>query len=590
MLEQEAKCLLNRTKRLALIRAEAVRKDSGNENPNNPNSHQQIVKLLRVEMLRCSGYCGECDWRDKYSDMFRDSLEDSGKLDSVPEATAPPDLTRYGVEPNPGPAKMAPKSKPRKTTKPKSKATSKTNILHNVKPGSKGIHGKGGFFEDAGSWLGKKAGSWLAKITGVGDYTVQSNTISHPNDPPILSNTAGATRVQHREFICDISGTTGFSVRRYPINPGLVDTFPWLASVAAAFEQYRMHGMVFEFKSTSAVALNSTNTALGTVIMATEYNPLLASFASKREMENHVYSTSSPPSVSAMHPIECARDASVMTNLYTRNVAPVTNNDIRFADLGAFQLATTGMQAANVIGELWVTYDVELMKPKLPDAFVTTPVTHYAYDLTLYPTATAPTAADLFGTGGVQKYATRGLGLTNVTLTTNTITFLTSGTYMLLFNFIGGAAAAAMTTTWTAGGAVTVSNIWCNNSATPTFQAAGAQSALAGQTNMIYAITVTVVVDGVTPATLVNAGSTLPTAVIAANLFVIGLPSGFTLTNEPSEEERYSRLAEQLRRLEMRLHLETDFDVVDEKQCAAVPQSARTAGILASLAQSIGAA
>jgi len=132
-------------------------------------------------MLKCSGFCGECDWRDKYSDMFRDSLEDSEKLDSVPEATAPPDLTRYGIEPNPGPAKMAPKSKSKKATKPK--ATNKLNIMHNVKPGSRAIRGRGGFFEDAGSWLGKKAGSWLAKITGVGDYKVTSNTISHPNDP-----------------------------------------------------------------------------------------------------------------------------------------------------------------------------------------------------------------------------------------------------------------------------------------------------------------------------------------------------------------------------------------------------------------------
>jgi len=541
-----------------------------------------------------------CDWRREYfydvvdsdedSDEEHIQSEDAGNKQPSARPPSPVDLTRYGIERNPGPGKRAGKAKPRKHARTARVKNNKTNIMHSVKPGSKSIHGKGGFFEDAGSWLGKKAGNWLAKITGVGDYTVQSNTIAHPNDPPILSNTAGATRVQHREFICDISGSTAFAVRRYAINPGFSETFPWLASVAGAFEQYRMHGMVFEFKSTSAVALNSTNTALGTVIMATEYNPLLASFTTKREMENHVYSTSSPPSASAMHPVECARDASVLSNLYVRNIAPVTNNDIRFADIGAFQLATTGMQAANVIGELWVTYDIELIKPKLPDAFVTTPVTHYAYDLTLYPTATAPTAASLFGTTAAQKYAVRGLGLTNITMDTNTITFLTSGTYMLLFNFVGGAAAAAMTTTWTAGGAVTVSNIWCNNSATPTFQAAGAQSALAGQTNMMYAITCSVIVDGVTPATLVNAGSTLPTSVVAANLFVIGLPAGFSHMQEPSEEERYIRLSEQLRRLELRLSLDTDFDDMEEKSVVAAPTSARAADIMSLLARTVRAA
>jgi len=67
-----------------------------------------------------------------------------------------------------------------------------------------------------------------------------------------------------------------------------------------------MHGMVFEFVSTSANALNSTNTALGQVICATNYNSSAAIYANIAEALNSEFSTCTKPSESVMHMIECA--------------------------------------------------------------------------------------------------------------------------------------------------------------------------------------------------------------------------------------------------------------------------------------------
>ena len=48
-----------------------------------------------------------------------------------------------------------------------------------------------------------------------------------------------------------------------------------------------------------------------------------------------------------------------------RNSAVPANADARLYDLGTFSIATVGMQAdSGVAGELWCTFEVELLKPK----------------------------------------------------------------------------------------------------------------------------------------------------------------------------------------------------------------------------------
>jgi len=121
---------------------------------------------------------------------------------------------------------------------------------------------------------------------------------------------------------------------------------------------------VYEFKSTSADALNSTNTALGAVIMSTEYDLAKSPFTTKMQMENYEFTSSCKPSCSMLHPIECDPAQTPIPTQYVRN-SNSTVYDKRLTDLGLFQIATYGMQAAAVIGELWVTYEIELLKPRV---------------------------------------------------------------------------------------------------------------------------------------------------------------------------------------------------------------------------------
>lgn len=226
----------------------------------------------------------------------------------------------------------------------------------------------------------RRVGEFIPKLLGFGDYMspafkVSSNSIMDAmtsNGPPNMQSTVNRSHIiRHREFLGDIisSETAGeFQIAKYPLNPGLSRTFPWLSALAQNFEQYRINGMVWEFKSTSGDAVSNTNAALGTVIMATEYNAAnQAPFSNKQQMENHEFASSCKPSWSMLHPIECKRSQTPVSELYVRLNDDIPDNaDIRMYDLGNFYIATVGQQGTSVnLGELWVTYELEFFKPQL---------------------------------------------------------------------------------------------------------------------------------------------------------------------------------------------------------------------------------
>jgi len=218
-----------------------------------------------------------------------------------------------------------------------------------------------------GGVLGGGAQSLLKSITGFGDYEITHNSVSLGRDTvPLFGNGKRSTIVRHREYIQDIitSATPGaFKSDVFPINPAQAITFPWGNRVGSSYDQYRVHGMVFEYKTMSSDALNSTNTALGTVVMATQYNVMEAPFTNKQQMENYEFGASVKPSMCLMHPIECAQFQTPVDVLFTRP-STISPGDLRLYDMGNFTIATQGLQGSSVnIGELWVSYEIEFIKP-----------------------------------------------------------------------------------------------------------------------------------------------------------------------------------------------------------------------------------
>lgn len=218
--------------------------------------------------------------------------------------------------------------------------------------------------------LGKAAGNTLANIVGLGDYEINKNIFLNGRLPAMTNISAGGgTLIRFQEYLGDIitSLTPGlFNQQTFVINPGLENSYPFLSQIAANYEQYSIEGMVYAFKSTSADALNSVNTALGSVMMATQYDVSDPLFSSKAEMLNYEFSSSCKPSENMVHMIECAPRQNVLTELFVRFGTVPTGDDPRMYDLGRLSVATVGFQGASVnIGELYVSYQVRLLKPKL---------------------------------------------------------------------------------------------------------------------------------------------------------------------------------------------------------------------------------
>lgn len=224
----------------------------------------------------------------------------------------------------------------------------------------------------SGDYLG--AAMTGSKILGKGDYTLARNSVvSDITSPqiPYMHSSKESIRFRHREFISDVyaPNTTNFSSIVYNLNPGLASTFPFLAAIAQQFQEYRFQGLAFEFKSTSAVSLSSTaGLSMGTVMMASQYRASAPAFADKQTMMNEMWSVDGRPSDCFMLPIECAPDESPLDTLYIRGGSLPATDDIKFFDLAKLTLATQGIpvnasNTSQIIGELWVTYDVELFKP-----------------------------------------------------------------------------------------------------------------------------------------------------------------------------------------------------------------------------------
>lgn len=227
----------------------------------------------------------------------------------------------------------------------------------------------GGMFGNAsvGRGIGRWLGTGIGSIFGSGDYTLSGsapsyNVMTNGSQIPQFSSSRQTNIVCHREYLGDIQGTAAFNLNGYPLNPGMSETFPWLSTVAANYQEYKFHGLVFEFRS--LVTDFVTGGAPGVVIMSTNYNADAPVYTTKQQMENAEFAVATKPTVNLMHGVECADGQTILPQRYVRQGDVAAGQDLRLYDLGQFQFATASNPIQN-LGELWVSYCVEFFKPIL---------------------------------------------------------------------------------------------------------------------------------------------------------------------------------------------------------------------------------
>lgn len=165
--------------------------------------------------------------------------------------------------------------------------------------------------------------------------------------------------VKHTEFIADVRSLNVLGYipgPKYPINPGMAITFPWLSTIAKNYESYRFRKLCFHYETTSP------STFAGTVIYSVDFDAADEQPLTKADALACHLAERGAPWTSFSMPLDRS-DLWKMTQRYIRSGATLNNEDIKTYDVGNLWLSTDHA-TVGMVGELHVSYEIELMTPQ----------------------------------------------------------------------------------------------------------------------------------------------------------------------------------------------------------------------------------
>lgn len=223
--------------------------------------------------------------------------------------------------------------------------------------------------------LGASLGGMVGKYTGFGDYKpIKVNSLikipgqrTRSTSIPFIQNGRRGVLYRESEYVGEVvSGSLAgqFKNTAYRFNPADPVTFPWLSAQAGGFDEWEPMGAIVRFNSTSATFTGSGQ-QLGYVMFAANYDPQDAPYTSKVAMENADYAVSCKASDSMEMGIECDPLERPTKLLYTSQFKQTASADQRMSDLCTVEVATGGCGANQVLGELWIDYEICFYKKQL---------------------------------------------------------------------------------------------------------------------------------------------------------------------------------------------------------------------------------
>jgi len=137
--------------------------------------------------------------------------------------------------------------------------------------------------------------------------------------------------------------------------------------VAANYEEYTFKQLIFTVRLT-VTDFVANNGQVGSIIVATQYNANDVPFSTKQDAMEYDGAISGKVSQNVMHGVECdPKLSSGSVGKFTRAGPAPAGEDIKTFDLGTLNVCVSNTPAQfnnQALGELWVSYTVELRKPK----------------------------------------------------------------------------------------------------------------------------------------------------------------------------------------------------------------------------------
>lgn len=192
----------------------------------------------------------------------------------------------------------------------------------------------------------------------LGARPVEAAAVSYSNRQSFPNKNANKSRrINSSELIGSIVGSTTFdSSQKFSINPGLATSFPWLAPIAAQWQQYCFHKLQYRYVTRSSTA------STGSIYLSPDYNPKETPPTTEQQASN----TQDAVEDVIWKTIICVLDPKAMFPFGPRKQIRSTSvaGDVSLYDAGRMFVCVTGESSAAEIGKLWVDYDVELFVPQ----------------------------------------------------------------------------------------------------------------------------------------------------------------------------------------------------------------------------------
>lgn len=164
------------------------------------------------------------------------------------------------------------------------------------------------------------------------------------------------------ELIQLVNGSTGFTVLKFPINPGLPGTFPIGSAGSSKFTDWKMKFMRVDYIPT--VSEFATQGQQGEVVIAVDYNADNVLPTAMNQVEDMEPAGGGIPSKGFSFEV-VPEYANKSDPKYVRTGAAPAGDDLRLYDGGNLYFAVSGCTNATQIGKLMVTYHFDLMLPTL---------------------------------------------------------------------------------------------------------------------------------------------------------------------------------------------------------------------------------
>lgn len=167
-----------------------------------------------------------------------------------------------------------------------------------------------------------------------------------------------AFTITHSEYFDVVSADTADVITNFLINPGNTLLFPWLATVAPAWEKYRFQYLAIEYVPSCSTA---TSGDLAMFVDFDPEDPVAADFTEFAQNYNCAHTNMYVPVTLNIATVDMDRQNRGF--YYTTDVA-VGADDYEHYYPGRLEVFTSTLAAAMDIGKLWVHYKIDLYNPQ----------------------------------------------------------------------------------------------------------------------------------------------------------------------------------------------------------------------------------